>query len=134
MRDFNPHLESGSSHSTDQPEGVSEAQSAKNEGWGHRTQIARNQHAEHKQESISKVYEERIDGELVTLSQLQREESPEQHPKDGETQESDYKFGRPLSDKEQAALKYGEHWPESKKREFLANDTTLSADQLGWNL
>lgn len=131
MRDYDSSLEPTAKRKQHQPEGVSEANKEKNHGWGHRTQVTRNQYSEHREESISKVVSERIDGELVTLSEIKRKQQ-NQADNHGESHPNDYEFGRPLTKAEKAARKFGEYWPESKQEDFLENDTDLSAADLNW--
>jgi hypothetical protein len=46
----------------------------------------------------------------------------------------DYPNGRPLTDAEYAAKKFGHYWPEDKQREFLSEKTDLEAEAFGWSL
>lgn len=120
--------------------GVSEADKEANKGWAHRSQIARGSHEKDKQGAISATVNERRQGK----AHRQIEETPSSHeqqqkerPKSdnhGETSKEDCVHGRPLTDKEKAAMKFGEYWPTSEKREFLEEDTLLEAEQFGWEI
>jgi len=133
MKDYDGSLEGKSEREHHQPNGVSE--DPRNEGWSHRSNLARNQHAKERERAISQVVEERREGKAHTrLNESNRHErDQEERPESdnsGETNPEDYEFGRPLTDKEKAAKKFGQHWPESKQRQFLTNDTDLTAEQL----
>lgn len=140
MVEYNSSLEPNRPRKTEQPSGVSEANQEKNKGWGHRSEIARNSAEKAKQKSISAVVNDRRVGETHMKENPdpnKHEQQQEDRPKSdnhGETCESDYLHGKPLSTKEKAAMKHGENWSDSMKREFLENKTTLDAEAFDWSL
>lgn len=119
------------------PNGVSEAQEEKNEGWGHRSQIARNQAQKAKEKSVTAEVREKRHGKAhrnVEEQETRHENEQDERPKSdnsGVTDPSDYEHGRPLNEKERAAKKWGHYWTAEQKVEFLQG-TDLTAEDYGW--
>ena len=130
--DYDNYLERGSSGSPSaQPNGVSE--DSRNEGWSHRTEMADQGSVQfEEQRSTSQNVNDRDAGEVVRMEK-------KDHGKCGgkssnENDDALVEDRESLNAKEKAAKEYGDHWPDSKKREFLEQETDLEAEALGWDI
>lgn len=134
MADYDGRLEGSSERDATQPNGVSE--DPRNEGWSHRTNMEAIDSK--KRKSISQRVSEgrngktyyKIDPEESRIDREKRERPKSENH--GETESSDYEYGRELTKAEKAAMRFGDNWPIEKKQSFLANKTDLPRSAFDW--
>lgn len=116
---YDGYLETGNSRTTpNQPNGVSEADKQKNEGWGHRSEMSREQEIPDKKGASSR-YNERINGKAHENIERENKKCRRGDPNDGwkdrETHEKKYD-----SKREKFADKFGEHVSDEMKAKLAA--------------